>query len=121
MSQNNEIILQPSDFPIILTERAIEMAKRATKEEGQDSLFLRISVKGGGCAGLKYNLDIDENMSNFDIKSMIGDLAVVSDIFSLQYLNGTTVDYEETLDGAGFKFNNPKAKRTCGCGSSFGG
>lgn len=105
-------------FPISFSEKAQKMAKLATSAEGED-LFLRISIKGGGCAGLQYNLDIDDKPSKFDINCMIGDLRVAADIFSLQYLANTTIDYQETLEGAGFKFNNPNARRTCGCGSSF--
>lgn len=107
------------DFKIFLTDKAYDMAKQAVSlEEGQD-LFLRISIKGGGCSGLQYNLDIDEKINNFDAVCDFNGLLVVSDIFSLQYLSGTTVDYKETLEGAGFKFDNPNARRSCGCGSSF--
>ncbi|USN51945.1 MAG: iron-sulfur cluster assembly accessory protein [Myxococcales bacterium] len=108
------------EFPIIITEKAKAMAERATKAEGDnEKLFLRISVRGGGCAGLQYNLDIDDQSSHFDVWSQFGELKIASDVFSLRYLANTTVDYQETLEGAGFKFDNPNARRTCGCGSSF--
>lgn len=107
------------EFPITLSPKAIDMALRATKAE-EGPLFLRVSIKGGGCAGLKYNLDIDETLSKFDITCHFGDLLVATDVFSVHYLAETEIDYQETLDGSGFKFNNPNARRTCGCGSSFG-
>lgn len=113
--------LNIEQFPIIISEKAQSMALRATKAEGTDDLFLRISVKGGGCAGLQYNLDIDDRASTFDIVCRFGDLKVAVDIFSLHYLENTTIDYQETLEGAGFKFDNPNARKTCGCGSSFSG
>lgn len=116
MSQVSEI---NSEFPIIMTEKAIAMAQRATSVE--DNSFLRISIKGGGCAGLKYNLDIDDHALPFDVVHHFGDLKVAVDIFSLHYLADTTVDYQESLEGTGFKFNNPNARKTCGCGSSFSG
>lgn len=97
------------------------MAQRACSAEENVALFLRISIKGGGCAGLQYNLDIDDKKTPFDISCNFGDLTVVADTFSLRYLENTTIDYQETLEGAGFKFNNPNARKTCGCGSSFSG
>jgi iron-sulfur cluster assembly protein len=108
------------DFPLIITEKAQNMAERATKAEGEAAnLFLRISIKGGGCAGLQYNLDIDDKPSAYDIWCQLNGLKVAVDMFSLRYLANTTVDYQESLEGAGFKFNNPNARKTCGCGSSF--
>ncbi len=107
------------DFPIIISEKAQAMALRATKAEDDDQLFLRVSIKGGGCAGLQYNLDIDDKISKFDIYCELGELKVAVDMFSLRYLNNTTIDYQESLEGSGFKFNNPNARKSCGCGSSF--
>jgi iron-sulfur cluster assembly protein len=124
MTTNSQITttnLSPSDFPLLLTERAQSMAYRAIMAENDDAFFLRVSVKGGGCSGLKYNLDIDDKLGRFDVLCSMGDIKVCSDIFSLQYLANTSIDYQETLEGAGFKFNNPNAKTTCGCGSSFSG
>lgn len=111
--------LDPANFPVIITERAQEMAQRATKAENNDQFFLRVSIKGGGCAGLQYNLDIDDKRSPFDVLCHFNGLDVAIDVFSLHYLSNTTIDYQESLEGAGFKFNNPNARKTCGCGSSF--
>lgn len=113
--------LQAEQFPIVITDKAQAMALRATKAEDSNDLFLRVSIKGGGCAGLQYNLDIDDKPSDFDVTCHLGDLKVAVDRFSLHYLANTTIDYQETLEGAGFKFNNPNARKTCGCGSSFSG
>jgi iron-sulfur cluster assembly accessory protein len=111
--------LTPDHFPILLSEKAQAMALRATKAEDDNNLFLRVSIKGGGCAGLQYNLDIDDKPSKYDVTCTVGELRVAVDRFSLHYLANTTIDYQETLEGAGFKFNNPNARKTCGCGSSF--
>lgn len=110
--------LSAHDFPVYLSERAHGMALRAAIAESE-AMFLRVSIRGGGCAGLQYNLDIDDKESPFDVSCHMGDLKVVSDIFSLRYLKDTHVDYQESLEGAGFKFDNPNARRSCGCGSSF--
>jgi iron-sulfur cluster assembly accessory protein len=111
--------LNIEQFPINMSDKAQLMALRATKAEDSSQLFLRISIKGGGCAGLQYNLDIDDKPSKFDVICRFGELTVAVDTFSLHYLANTTIDYQETLDGAGFKFDNPQARKTCGCGSSF--
>lgn len=111
--------IKNDQFPIFLSEKAQSMALRATKGSGEENLFLRVSIKGGGCAGLKYNLDIDDLPSKYDVTCDFGDLRVAVDIFSLHYLANTTIDYQENLEGAGFKFSNPNARKTCGCGSSF--
>jgi len=121
---NEKIKIASSDltidqFPIVLSDKAQSMAMMATKSGGEENLFLRVSIKGGGCAGLKYNLDIDDKPSKFDINCQFGELKVAVDMFSLHYLANTTIDYQETLEGAGFKFDNPNARKTCGCGSSF--
>jgi len=113
--------LSSDNFPLIISEKARQMASRATRAEGEGNFFLRVSIKGGGCAGLQYNLDIDDKPSNFDVNCSFEDLKIAVDIFSLHYLANTTIDYQESLEGAGFKFNNPNARKTCGCGSSFSG
>ncbi|MBH2006257.1 MAG: iron-sulfur cluster assembly accessory protein [Myxococcaceae bacterium] len=106
---------------IQLTEKAIEVAKAAlletTSEEGE---YLRISVHGGGCAGFKYGLSFSADTDENDLVMDYDGLKVVTDVFTATQISGTVIDYEETLSGSGFRFNNPTAKRTCGCGSSFG-
>jgi iron-sulfur cluster insertion protein len=87
-------------------------------EEIEDELALRLRVVGGGCAGFSYDLYFDEKTA-MDKEFTIHGVRVVVDQMSLMYLLGTTIDYVEGLQGAGFKFNNPNVKATCGCGSSF--
>lgn len=80
---------------------------------------LRVSVVGGGCSGFQYNLNFDDEVRPEDTVLDQGGVRVLVDATSAQYLQGTTIDYVSGLHGAGFKFLNPKAERTCGCGSSF--
>lgn len=110
------------DFPVRLTPKALEMALAALKElDPEDGSILRVGIKGGGCAGFQYSLDFINNVDELDILTDIQQLQVAVDIFSATPLSGTEVDYVETIQGGGFKFINPNAKRTCGCGSSFAG
>ena len=108
-----------SGTPVKLTPKAIEMIKKAIAEEGLTDHGLRIAVHGGGCSGLQYALDFSNESRMGDTVLNVDGLTVYIDMASAQYLNGTEIDYVTGLQGAGFKFNNPNAKRTCGCGSSF--
>lgn len=117
---SNALEVDSSAFPINFSAKAVEMAQAALQEtKGEDGEYLRVSIKGGGCAGFQYGLnfinDIDEN----DIIADHNSLKIVTDIFSAVQIGGATVDYLESTEGSGFKFENPGAKRTCGCGSSF--
>lgn len=113
-------LVNSEEFPVALTERALEMVRSALDEtEGEDGDLLRVGVKGGGCAGFQYSLNFTTEVDEDDILSDVGGVGVVTDLFSASYLEGTELDYVESLQGAGFKFVNPNAKRTCGCGSSF--
>ena len=108
------------NFPIQFTPRAVEMAKDALEQcNKEDGEYLRISVCGGGCAGLQYGLNFDSSIDEMDLLIEINGLKIVTDVFTSVQIPGTTVDYQETLQGAGFKFENPTARRSCGCGSSF--
>jgi iron-sulfur cluster assembly accessory protein len=109
-----------SNQPVTLTATAIEMVKTAISEEGLGADFgLRIAVRGGGCSGLEYALDFDNAERPGDTVLEVSGLKILIDMASANYLNGTVIDYVKGLNGTGFKFNNPNAKRTCGCGSSF--
>ena len=115
-----ETIAASSQNPIRLTPKAIEMVKQAIQEEGLGSDHgLRVAVRGGGCSGLEYALDFSNTTRPGDSIFELDGLKIFIDMASAQYLNGTEIDYVTGLQGAGFKFNNPNAKRTCGCGSSF--
>lgn len=109
------------EFPLTFTENALKMIKSALEEtDGEDGDYLRVGVKGGGCSGFQYSLNFTDEVDEEDYLVVVGEgLKIVTDAFSSSYLKGTELDYVETLQGAGFKFNNPNAKRTCGCGSSF--
>jgi iron-sulfur cluster assembly accessory protein len=111
------------EFPILLTATAIEKILEAVKLEGEQAgktyQGVRVSVVGGGCSGFQYGLDFVEAMDEDDLVSDQGGAKVFCDRFSASYLAGTKLDYVETLQGAGFKFENPNARRTCGCGASF--
>mgnify|MGYP000873747502 CR=1 FL=1 len=106
--------------PILLTDAAIDAVKNAISEEGEAGDSLRVSVVGGGCSGYQYNLDFEKEPRIDDHVLSFGDVKVLIDPISAGYLKGTVIDFVSGLNGTGFKFNNPNAKRTCGCGSSFG-
>jgi iron-sulfur cluster assembly accessory protein len=105
--------------PIVLTDGAIQKVRSAMKREGAGpEKALRLGVVGGGCSGFSYTMGFDEPKSD-DAVFTFDDVKVVIDPASREYLDGTIIDYVTGLHGAGFKFENPKATRTCGCGSSF--
>lgn len=109
------------DEEIKLTEKAISEVKSLMKENNiPDEYGLRIGVKGGGCSGLSYTLGFDSELKPGDNVIEAEGFKVYVDYKSILYLSGTVVDYTDGLNGKGFVFNNPGAKRTCGCGSSFG-
>ncbi len=111
----------PQEFiPVHLTPKAVNMVKITREQEGIDPTFgLRIAVRGGGCSGFEYALDFEEASRDNDWVYEQEDLRVMVDPVSARYLDGTEIDYVLGATGAGFKFNNPKAVGTCGCGSSF--
>ncbi|HMO16924.1 MAG TPA: iron-sulfur cluster assembly accessory protein [Oligoflexia bacterium] len=106
-------------MPLKVTDKAIEMAKKAIEEEGLNNHGLRIAVQGGGCSGLQYTLDFSDAARPGDSVFNVNGLDIYVDMASLQYLKGAEIDYVSGLNGTGFKFNNPNATRTCGCGHSF--
>jgi iron-sulfur cluster assembly accessory protein len=108
-----------SRLALHLTERAAQMAKAAMEREGLKDASLRVSVVGGGCSGFQYSLGFDSTRRPDDTVIEEHGVRMLLDSTSAQYLRGTTIDYVSGLHGAGFKFTNPNATRTCGCGSSF--
>jgi iron-sulfur cluster assembly accessory protein len=102
-----------------LTPKAIEMVRKMRTKEGLGADHgMRIGVVGGGCSGFQYSLNFDTQKEGDRVTDFGGVLVLVDEI-SLPYIAGTTLDYVEGLHGAGFRFDNPRASRTCGCGSSF--
>lgn len=106
---------------IKVSDSAKEKAKEFMLEEGfnPNSDYVRVGVKSGGCSGLEYVLKFDNSVSELDKVFEDNDLRIIIDKKSFLYLVGTTLDYSGGLNGKGFVFNNPNAKRTCGCGESF--
>ena len=110
----------PEDVPVTLTPKAVQMVKITREQEGIDPAHgLRVAVRGGGCSGFEYALDFENEARDNDWVYEQGDLKVYIDAVSARYLQGTSIDYVLGNTGAGFKFNNPNAVGTCGCGSSF--
>jgi iron-sulfur cluster assembly accessory protein len=104
---------------LILTDHAAEMVKVAMEREGARGFGLRVGVVGGGCSGLQYNLTFEEKPGANDSVFEQGGVTIFVDQESQPHLRGMTLDYVSGLHGAGFKFLNPNASRTCGCGTSF--
>jgi iron-sulfur cluster insertion protein len=104
---------------LALTEKAAEKVREIAKAESLEGQGLRVQVKGGGCSGFQYDLYFDEKPTEMDEVIEIQGVQIFMDPLSMQYLEGTQIDYVEGLHGAGFKFENPNVKGTCGCGSSF--
>ncbi|HEU5232510.1 MAG TPA: iron-sulfur cluster assembly accessory protein [Terriglobales bacterium] len=109
----------PKTAPVILTPNAVAKVKEIMAQQDPMPAGLRIGVVGGGCSGFSYSMNFENSPGMMDKVLTFDDLKVFVDATSLMYLNGCTVDYLETLEAAGFKFDNPNVKSTCGCGSSF--
>ena len=105
--------------PLILTPQAIAKVREIMATQDPLPAGLRIGVVGGGCSGFQYSMAFENQSGMMDKVFSFDDLKVFVDATSLMYLNGCIVDYVESLEAAGFKFENPQVKSTCGCGSSF--
>lgn len=105
---------------VSLSERAIAEVQRIITEQNlPEGTGLRVGVKGGGCSGFSYTLGFDDQKKPTDQINEVEGVTVMCDPKSFLYLNGTVVDFEESLMGRGFKFTNPNADKSCGCGESF--
>jgi iron-sulfur cluster assembly protein len=104
---------------IQITPRAIEEVKEILGGQEPQPAGLRIAVVGGGCSGFNYSMAFESSPNVLDKTYTLDGLKVFIDQASLLYLEGASMDYVETLEGAGFKFDNPNVRSTCGCGSSF--
>ena len=105
--------------PVKLTDPAIAKVREIMATQDPIPAGLRIGVVGGGCSGFQYSMSFENQAGMMDKVMKFDDLKVFVDATSAMYLNGCVVDYVETLEAAGFKFENPQVKSTCGCGSSF--
>ena len=106
---------------VTVSEKALEHVVELMMQQGitPDTHYLRVGVKGGGCSGLSYAMDFDDNVTDMDEVVDLNVLRVIIDKKSLLYLYGTELDYSDGLNGRGFNWINPSASRTCGCGESF--
>jgi iron-sulfur cluster assembly protein/iron-sulfur cluster insertion protein len=104
---------------IALTDTATSKVKQLMEAEGAPELYLRVAVRPGGCSGLSYEMFFDTEKAADDVTQAYGEVLVVVDPASAQYLSGASLDYKDGLQDAGFTINNPNAQRTCGCGQSF--
>ena len=103
---------------LTITTKAEEKIKELMQEE-QDTVGLRVYVRGGGCHGYQYGMAFESKLGDDDTIIEKGDVKVIMDSQSAPLLNGAEVDYVDSLQGSGFAIKNPNAKTTCGCGSSF--
>ena len=105
---------------ITISERAVHEVKRIIGDQKlPEATSLRVGVKGGGCSGFSYTLGFDDTVKPTDQVNEVDGVRVVCDPKSFLYLNGTMLDFEDSLMGRGFKFTNPNAAKSCGCGESF--
>lgn len=104
---------------ISLTDDALAEVKRLMAAQNLTGAFLRMGVRGGGCSGLSYSLDFDTELGPHDRRFEVDRITVVVDVKSYLYLNGVTLDYVRHGLTAGFVFQNPNVRQTCGCGNSF--
>ena len=110
----------PTDTLLNLTPVAAEKIRQLLAEEpGGETLVLRVAIQGGGCSGFQYGLGFDSGPAEGDIELTLEGVNVVVDPFSAPYLQGSTVDFLNTIQESGFKIENPNAVASCGCGHSF--
>ncbi len=102
-----------------LTDRAAEKVKSLLEQEGRDDLRLRVAVQPGGCSGLIYQLFFDERLMDDDLIRDFSGVELVVDKMSSPYLDGASVDFEDTIQKQGFTIDNPNAEGSCACGDSF--
>ncbi len=112
---------QTEQSGVILTESAAREIRAIVEQQELDveNIRLRVGVKGGGCSGFSYVLDLTENQKDTDELFEQHGIKIICDPKSMLYLNGTTVDFKDEIMGRGFVFGNPNANSSCGCGSSF--
>jgi iron-sulfur cluster assembly accessory protein len=104
---------------VVLTPTAVEKVKNLLTAEGRDDLRLRVAVEPGGCSGLIYQLFFDEQVEETDAIVAFDGVEVVVDPMSVPYLDGASIDFEDSIQKQGFTIDNPNAAGTCACGDSF--
>jgi iron-sulfur cluster assembly protein len=113
----------PADpsLTVSLTDQAVEQVRAIQERENIADHVLRVSIAGGGCSGMSYRMGFVAEPTPSDRLVEVGGVRMAIDPKSFLYLKGTVIDFQDGLNGKGFTFTNPNAKRTCGCGSSFSG
>ncbi len=115
-----EIPNTTAQTPVVtLSESALKEVKRLMNVQGLTDGGLRLGVKGGGCSGLSYTINFDDKIGQYDTVYEFDGVKVIVDAKSAIYLQGTQLDFQKDLMGGQFKFVNPNAQKTCGCGESF--
>lgn len=105
---------------LFVSEKAEDKIKQLIADKNMsEETFIRVSVLGGGCSGLSYQMDFDTNLKDDDQEFEDKGIKLVTDLRSFLYIANTTLDFSDGLNGKGFFFNNPNAQRTCSCGESF--
>jgi iron-sulfur cluster insertion protein len=110
---------ETTEAPLLFTDAAARKVSELIAGEGNPKLMLRVFVQGGGCSGLQYGFEFDEQVQDGDTCVENQGVKLLIDPMSFQYLGGAEIDFRDNLDGAQFVIRNPSAKTTCGCGSSF--
>ncbi len=119
MSMTSTVSIGKKPDPVTLSDKAIAKVAQLLAEEGGEELALRVAVKPGGCSGFSYEMFFDAEVADDDVVRSFGAVKVVVDPQSAEMLTGSSLDYSDGLNDAGFHISNPNASRTCGCGSSF--
>ena len=114
-----ETVPEISAAPLLFTDAAARKVSELIAGEGNPNLMLRVFVQGGGCSGLQYGFEFDEQVQDGDTCVENQGVKLLIDPMSFQYLGGAEIDFRDNLDGAQFVIRNPSAQTTCGCGSSF--
>ena len=127
MTAQNQIDQQPTETPqtaentagLALTDNAVQQVKKLLARDKHEGYGLRVSITDGGCSGFSYKLDFEKEQKSGDTVLQFNDLQIYVDPNSAPYLKGTVIDFVTGLYGGGFRFTNPNATGTCGCGTSF--
>ena len=114
-----ETVPEALEAPLLFTDAAARKVSELIAGEGNPKLMLRVFVQGGGCSGLQYGFEFDEEVQDGDTCVENQGVKLLIDPMSFQYLGGAEIDFRDNLEGAQFVIRNPSAKTTCGCGSSF--
>ena len=119
MTMTSTVKIGRKPSPITLTDAAVAKVAELIEKENEAGLALRVAVRPGGCSGYSYEMFFDTEVNDDDISREFAGVKVVVDSASADLLKGSSLDYKDGLQGAGFHISNPNAQRTCGCGSSF--